>query len=76
MNRHLNKCFDNIKNLGVIESGNVISEVVTMISSEGEHVDLMRSIKLRNSSIEVWLRQVEEEMCKTVQRKIRDAYTQ
>jgi hypothetical protein len=47
-----------------------------MVSSEGEAVDFLRPIKLRNSSIEIWLKQVEEEMCKTVQRKIRDAYTQ
>ena len=47
-----------------------------MVSSEGETVEFLRPIKLRNSSIEVWLKQVEEEMVKTVSRKIKDAYTQ
>ena len=45
-----------MKQLGVIELGNVISEVMTMVSSEGEVVDFLRPIKLRNSSIEIWLK--------------------
>lgn len=52
-----------------------MSEIISMVSSEGEVVDFMRSIKLRTSGIEIWLKQVEDEMCKTIVRKIRDAYT-
>lgn len=45
-----------------------------MISSEGEIVDFLRPIKIRNASVEVWLKLVEEEMFKTMTRRIKEAY--
>lgn len=47
-----------------------------MISSEGELVELLRPVKIRNASVEVWLGLVEEEMFKTVARRIKEALQQ
>ena len=45
-----------------------------MISSEGELVEFLRPVKIRNASVEVWLKLVEEEMFKTVARRIKEAF--
>lgn len=49
-------------------------DILQMISSEGEIVDFLRPIKIRNASVEVWLNLVEEEMFKTVARRVKEAY--
>ena len=56
VNRHLNKCFDNLKKIGIADNTTIISEILSMISSEDEVVEFLRPIKLRNSSIEIWLK--------------------
>jgi hypothetical protein len=35
---------------------------------------LIRALKLRNLGVEMWLKNLEEEICKTVMRRIKDAY--
>ena len=49
-------------------------DILQMISSEGEIVDFMRPIKIRNASVEVWMDLVEDEMFKTIARRVKEAY--
>jgi hypothetical protein len=73
VSRHLGKIFDNLKYLGFGDASISQPDILSMLSSEGEQVDFLRPIKIRNASVEVWLKLVEEEMFKTVARRIKEA---
>jgi len=46
-----------------------------MVSGEKEHVPFSKFIKIRSEPLEKWMNSIEEEMRKTVQKKIGVSYT-
>ena len=74
--KHINKCFDNISGLLLIESGGSTPDINGMISSEREEVEFSR-IKVSGGSIgvEKWMKMIETNMQSSLVRKIKDCYT-
>ena len=69
--QHLNKCFDNIVNLGLGDT----DEIQAMISQEKERVPLLRSVKVRSGdTVEKWLGTVQSYMIESLQRYIKNGY--
>jgi hypothetical protein len=58
--KHINKCFDNIFGLILLDTGG-IPDIGGMKSGEGEEVEFQR-IKVRSNGVEVWMKQVENYM--------------
>ncbi len=61
--KHLNKCFENICGLILIESGGPIPDIGGMISGEREEVEFPR-IKMgrQGQGVEQWMKQIETSM--------------
>lgn len=74
--KHINKCFDNISGLLLIDSGSNTPDVNGMISSEREEVEFAR-IKLSGASqsVEKWMKQIETNMQLCLVKKMKDAYS-
>lgn len=56
--KHINKCFDNIFGLLLLDTGG-IPDIGGMKSGEGEEVEFAK-IKIRNSGVESWMKNVEQ----------------
>ncbi|GBG26414.1 Dynein heavy chain 7, axonemal [Hondaea fermentalgiana] len=71
----LKKCFEGIKSLRFRSDDQGRPTISHMISSEGESVQLTQEIAPHeaNGAVEVWLLQLEEEMCRTVKHFVREA---
>ncbi|ESS30654.1 ATPase family associated with various cellular activities (AAA) domain-containing protein [Toxoplasma gondii VEG] len=68
----IRKCFANIYDLGIQEEAKV-TEIVSMISAEGEEVLFAKALKPRGS-VEKWMPEVEEMMFCTVKRNLRSKH--
>lgn len=55
--KHINKCFDNINGLLLVETGGT-PDIHGMKSGEGEEVEFSK-IKVRNNGVEVWMKGIE-----------------
>jgi dynein heavy chain len=71
--KQINKCFDNLAGLSLVDSGGGAFDIAGMISGEKEVVDFGKSIKIRSLGVEQWLKNVEDSMRGTLQKKIKDA---
>eukprot|EP01107_Rhizomastix_libera_P003543 TRINITY_DN1618_c0_g1_i1.p1 TRINITY_DN1618_c0_g1~~TRINITY_DN1618_c0_g1_i1.p1 ORF type:complete len:3854 (-),score=1122.51 TRINITY_DN1618_c0_g1_i1:31-10566(-) len=71
--RHLHNCFDNINALEFVTQGKSEGrrkvEAVKMISQEGEEVPFLQPVPC-DGGVEIWLRNVEEMMVKTLNREL------
>lgn len=65
--QNLRTCFDNIMRLDIKEG----QDIVAMISSEGEKIELKKVVKARNQ-VEAWLLQVQMEMISTIHKVMKD----
>ena len=74
--KHLNKCFENICGLLLIESGGPIPDIDGMISSEREEVEFISRIKVGRAGqgVEWWMNQIESSMQAILMRKIKEAF--
>lgn len=74
--KHINKCFDNICGLLLMDSGGIIPDIGGMISNEREEVEFPR-IKLSRAGVgvEVWMKQIEGSMQTVIARRIKEAFT-
>jgi dynein heavy chain len=72
--KHLNKCFDNICALDyTIDAGS--TEVLGMISSEKEKVIFNKPVKIRpGTNVEAWLKDVQEAMSDTLKKLMKTGY--
>ena len=53
--KHINKCFDNISSLMLTETG-LVPDIQGMISGEKEEVEFNKPIKIRASGVEIWMK--------------------
>jgi hydrogenase maturation factor len=74
--KHINKCFENICGLILADSGGNVPDIGGMISSEREEVEFIQRIKVSRGGIgvEVWMKQIESDMQKIIVRKIKEAF--
>lgn len=73
--KHINKCFDNICGLVLVDSGSNIPDISGMVSGEGEAVEFPRiKVSRAGTGVEVWLKQVETTMQVAVQRRVKEAH--
>lgn len=74
--KHLNKCFDNINSLfisGDEKTSRDDDDVHGMVSAEGEIVPFIKQVKKHNMGVELWLGNLRKEMKLTVNRLIKEA---
>ena len=74
--KHLNKCFDNINSLfisGDEKTSRDDDDVHGMVSTEGETVNFIKQVKKHNMGVELWLGNLRKEMKLTVNRLIKEA---
>jgi dynein heavy chain len=73
--RHVNKCFDNICGLVLVDSGSNVPDIAGMVSGEGETVEFSRiKVSRAGTGVEVWLKQVESNMQFVVARRVKEAH--
>ncbi len=61
--KHINKCFDNISGLILLESGGTVPDIGGMISSEREEVEFGRiKVGRAGTGVEQWMKQIETSM--------------
>jgi hypothetical protein len=62
--RHINKCFDNVYGLLLLDSGGSLPDIGGMVSGEKEEVEFIQRIKVSRAGtgVEVWMKQVETSM--------------
>jgi hypothetical protein len=61
--KHLNKCFENIFGLILIDSGGNVPDIGGMISGEREEVEFARiKVGRAGTGVEVWMNQIENAM--------------
>ena len=70
---HLKKCFENVDQLEFQQGGEAGTLIVAMKSGEGERVEFVRPISVRDRSVEDWLSEVESAMKATVRHWMNDA---
>lgn len=56
--KHINKCFDNICGLILVDSGSSVPDIGGMISGEREEVEFPTKIKVSRTGtgVEVWMK--------------------
>lgn len=69
---HLGKCFDAIKRLEFGSKGTSLTDIVAMISPEGENIPFLRTVKARGN-VENWLGKVEEAMVAALHKALKVA---
>lgn len=73
--KHLNKCFENICGLLLIESGGNIPDIGGMVSGEREEVEFPRiKVGRPGQGVEQWMNQIESSMQSILLRKIKEAH--
>ena len=73
--KHINKCFDNICGLILLEGGGNAPDIGGMISSEREEVEFPRiKVGRGGTGVEFWMKQIETSMQTIVQKKIKEAH--
>jgi hypothetical protein len=61
--KHINKCFDNISGLILQDNGTNVPDIGGMISSEREEVEFSRiKVGRGGTGVEVWMKQIETAM--------------
>jgi Dynein heavy chain, N-terminal region 2 len=72
----LNKCFENICGLILIESGGPMPDIQGMISGEREEVEFIQRIKLGRvgQGVEWWMGQIETSMQGILTRKVKEGH--
>jgi len=61
--KHINKCFDNISGLILQDNGTNVPDIGGMISSEREEVEFTRiKVGRGGTGVEVWMKQIETAM--------------
>jgi dynein heavy chain, axonemal len=73
--KHINKCFDNICGLTLAEGIGNMPDITGMISGEREEVKFNKNIAIRNGTgVELWMGSIQESMITIVQRKVKEAH--
>lgn len=54
--KHINKCFDNICGLILVDPNYNASDIQGMISGEKEEVLFIGKVKVKNSGVEAWMK--------------------
>jgi dynein heavy chain len=58
--KHINKCFDNICGLILSDPSSNASDISGMISGEREEVNFVTKVKVKSNGVETWMRLVEQ----------------
>jgi dynein heavy chain len=68
--KHINKCFDNISKLGFKPDG---QDIISIISGEGEELDI--KVIVTKGEVTQWMLQLQNLMFSTVKKRVKDANT-